>query len=247
MLRVMDDFEIQTLRSEVLRKEREKWFIAAKEQRELKELKAEKSEEEFLDFMTSAVLAKEFEVEEFQAQLDVYDEVTVKALMENVKALEVVNARIKENLKSAHVMEDGMRVFKSEDGTWGIDEHGQRFDSETHDMHIIPPTRVTAEQAEADFNERNSLLRERTEILEYQEKLDDARERSNSDDFAKDELDELNKELEAEMPEAVKLQMPDFEPSQETTLKSSFDASVELSMSEIPQQVAKQTLTPAMQ
>lgn len=242
----MDDFEIQTLRSEVLRKEREKWFIAAREQRELKELKAEKSEEEFLDFVTSAVLATEIEVQEFQAQLDIYDEATVKALMENAKALEAVNARIQKNLKSAHVMEDGTRVFKSEDGTWGIDEHGQRFDSETHDMYSIPSTRVTAEEAEKDFIERDLLEREKTEILEFQEKSDYARERSNSDDFTKEELDELGKELEAEMPGAVKRQLPDYEPSQETSLKSSFDASVELSLSELPQQVAKQTLAPTI-
>ena len=247
MLRVLEDFEIQALHSDALRKEREKWFIAAKEQRELKELKAEKLEEEFLDFAASAILATEVEVQEFQERLTVYDEATVNALIENTKALDVINAQIEENLKSAYTLEDGTRVFKSEDGTWGIDEHGQRFDSDTQDMDSIPSTKVTAEEAEKVFTQRDQLILERKQIHEYQEKLDNARERSNADDFTKEELDELDKELEAEMPESVKLQLPDYEPTQETSLKSSFDASVELSLSELPQQVTKQTLAPGMQ
>ena len=77
MFRVMEDFEIRALHCEALRKEREKWFIAAKEHRERKELKAERAEEEFLDFVTSAILATEMEVQHFQARLDVMDEATV--------------------------------------------------------------------------------------------------------------------------------------------------------------------------
>lgn len=196
--------------------------------------------------MASVVLANEFEVQKFQAQLDIYDEATVKALMENTKALEVVNERIQENLKSSHTLEDGTRVFKSEDGTWGITEHGQRFDSKSHEMDSIPPTKVTAEEAEKDFTERDLLQRERTEILEYQEKLDDARERSNSDDFTKDELDDLDKELEADMPEAVKRQLPDYEPSQEVQLTDGFKVTVTQSLSELPTTAVTQTIAPGL-
>ena len=247
MLRVMEDFEIRALHSEALRKEREKWFIAAKEHREQKELKAEKAEEEFLDFATSAILATEVEVQEFQATLDVYDEATVKALIENQEALDFIQAQIDSMLSSAYVMEDGTRVFKSEDGTWAVDEHGNRLDQETHNIDEIPQTKHTAEEYLDVKQEEHRLLQERQEIHEYQEKLDNARERSNSDDFTKEELDELEKELEAEMPETVKRQLPDYEPTQETSLKSNFDNSIELSLSELPQQVAKQTLAPGVQ
>ena len=243
----MDDFEIRALHSEDLRKEREKWFIVARDQREQQELKADKSEEAFMEFVASVILATEIEVQKFQAKLDTYDEATVKALMENTKALEAINEKIQENLKHAHTLEDGTRVYKSEDGTWGINENGQRFDVETHDMQTIPSTKVTAEEAETDFNERDMLQRERTEILEFQEKSDHAREHSNSDDFTKEELDELDKELEAEMPETVKRQLPDYEPSQEADLQSAFEASAQLSLSELPTKAFTHTLTPGMQ
>jgi len=242
----MDDFEIRALHSENLSKEREKWFIVARDQREQQELKEDKSEEAFMEFAASIILATEIEVQEFQAKLDVYDEATVKALMENTKALEAINEKIQENLKHAHTLEDGTRVYKSEDGTWGINEYGQRFDAKTHDLETIPSTKVTAEEAETDFKTRDTLQRERTEILEFQEKSDYARERSNLDDFSKEELDELDKELEAEMPMAVKRQMPDYVPSQETTVKSNFGASAEISIPEIEQDVGKQVFAPGM-
>lgn len=242
----MDNFEIRALHSENLSKEREKWFIVARDQKEQQELKADKSEEAFMELAASIILATEIEIQEFQAKLDSYDEATVKALMENTKALEVINEKIQENLNHAHTLEDGTRVYKSEDGTWVVNEHGQRFDGETHDMETIPSTKVTAEEAETDFKERDMLQRRRTEILEFQEKSDHARERSNSNDFTKEELIELDKELEAEMPLAVKRQMPDYNPSQETDMKSNFGASAELSLSETPKQIFAQTVVPSL-
>lgn len=246
MLKVMENFELQTLRSEELRDEREKWFIAAREQQEQKDIRAEKTDDELFDLATAVILATVVEVQEFQAKLDTYDEATVKALMQNQEAIEAVEARMADKLEHAYVMDDGRKVFKSEDGTWAIDSTGNRLDDSSNDIDSIPQTKFTAEEFEADTLELNKLNIERRQILEYQEKLYHARERSNSDDFTKEELDELDNELEAEMPDAVKRQMPDYEPTQETSLKSSFDASVELSLSELPQQVAKQTFAPGM-
>lgn len=243
----MEDFEIRALHSENLRKEREKWFIAAREHKERKELRVEQAEEEFLDFAVSAILATEIEVQEFQARLDTYDEATVKALMENQEALDLLQIQITEMLSSAHVMKDGTRVFKSEDGTWAVDEHGHRLDNETHDIDAISQTKVTAEEYLEVHEQKKQLMQERQELLDYQEKLDNARERSNSDDFTKDELDELDKELEADMPETVKRQLPDYKPSQEANLQSAFEASAEVSLSELPTKAVTQTIAPGMQ
>ena len=246
MLKVMENFELQALRSEELRDEREKWFIAAREQQEQKEIRAEKADDELYDLATAVILATVAEVQEFQARLDTYDEATVKALMQNQEAIEAVEARMAEKIEHAYVMDDGRKVFKSEDGTWAIDSTGNRLDDSSDNIASIPQTKFTAEEFEADTLELNKLNIERQQTLEYQEKLDNARERSNSDDFTKEELDELDMELEADMPTAVKRQMPDYEPSQETDLKSDFSASAEFSLSELPQQVTKQNLAPVM-
>ena len=246
MLRVLETFEIQALRSEHLRREREKWFIAAKDHREQKELKAERAEKEFLDFATATILATEIEIQEFQARLDIYDEATVKALIENQQALDLLQIQIADMLSTAHVMEDGTRVFKSEDGTWAVDEHGNRLDTDTHDIDQIPQTKHTAEQYLDIHEQKKQLMQERQDILDYQEKLDAARERSNSDDFTKDEMDELDKELQSEMPQAVKRQLPDYTPSQEASIKSEFEASTAISLSDLPNQAVAQTIAPGM-
>ena len=222
MLRAIDHFDIKEALQDQKDQQRKKWFIAARDQREKKTQLEERADEDFMDLASSVILATEIEVQQFQAKLDVYDEATVKALMENTQALEAVNERIQEKLGHAHTLEDGRKVFKSEDGTWAIDEDGKELGATTNDMDTIPKTKVTAEEYKADIEERNQLNTERQNILDYQEKLDDARERSTSDDFSKEELDALDMELETEMPMAVKRQLPDYDPSQETDLKSEF-------------------------
>ena len=226
MLRAIDHFDIKEALQDQKDQQRKKWFIAARDQREKKAQLEERADEDFMDYASSVILATEIEVQHFQAKLDVYDEATVKALMENTQALEAVNERIQEKLGHAHTLEDGRKVFKSEDGTWAIDEDGKELEATTNDMDIIPKTKVTAEEYKTDIEERNQLNTERQNILDYQEKLDDARERSHSDDFTREELDALDKELQTGMPMAVKRQLPNYDPSQETSLQSNFTATV---------------------
>ena len=225
MLRAIDHFEIKEALQDERDLQRTKWFIAARDDRDKKAKLEERMDDDFMELASSVILATQMEVQEFQARLDVYDEATVKALMENTQALEDVNERISEKLDQAHVLEDGRKVFKSEDGTWAVDENGSRLDSTINNMEAIPKTKVTAEEFETDTKERDQLLFERQKIIEYQEKLDHSRERSDSKDFSKEELDGLDQELEAEMPMAVKRQMPGYDPAQETRLNSDFSTS----------------------
>ena len=226
MLRAVDHFDIKEALQDQKDQQRTKWFIAAREQREKKTQLEERADDDFLDLASSVILATEIEIEQFQAKLDVYDEATVKALMENQVALDLVQTQIDSMLANTHVLEDGTRVFKSEDGTWAVDEHGDRIDSQIQDIDQIPQTKHTAEEYLDVKGQHKQLIQERRSILDYQEKLDDARERSNSDDFSKEELDTLDKELEADMPMTIKRQMSDYDPAQEKSLKSDFTSSV---------------------
>ena len=106
----------------------------------------------------------------------------------------------------------------------------------------IADGRPTWESYKEKLETRDRLEVEREAIHEYQDKLDHARERSEADDFTKEELDELDAELEADMPLAVKRQMPDYDPSQEVKLKSEFQASTAPSLSELPAQAVTQMI-----
>ena len=204
MLRAMDHFQTSRVPSVDQDYQRQKWFIAAREQRERKQEAEDKAEADLVDLAVSAITATQAEITRFHGKLDKYDEATTRALMENTEALEIIVAQLDGMLGRAHTMEDGRKVFKSADGTWAVDQDGTRLDPILDDINAIPPTPDTAEDYLAAKTEEQRLLQEREQLHAYQEKLDDARERSSEEGFTKQELDELEAELEAEMPGVVK-------------------------------------------
>lgn len=55
-----------------------------------------------------------------------------------------------------------------------------------------------------------ALEREQAEILQYQAKLDEARERLDSGEKTREEHDRFREERKAEMPDAVRAQIPEL-------------------------------------
>lgn len=201
------------------------WFIKAKEDKERRERLEEQVDDDLGSLAMSAVAATTIEIERFEAKLDSYDEATVIALMENQEALDFVNTQISALLDRAYVIEDGRRVFKSQDGSFVIDENGENVTRDEVDFDAIGPDRPTAEEYLHFLGRRNSLVNERSQIIEYQEKVDAARERIAEGDITKDELDELDAELADVMPPSVKAHVPGMNQGDEDiTLKTEFSS-----------------------
>jgi len=220
----MEDFEIQALHSDTLRKEREKWFIASKHHKEQKELKQEKAEDEFFDLVASAILADPIEVEAFRADLDTYDALTVEAIMENREILEQLYLERDAALDNAHLLEDGTHVFKSEDGVRVFDKDGKQLAPDAIDPDLIDDRRTTHEewQGITDQIKKHEIIDQK--LLDYQERLDTARERLDDRELTQEEFDELKEGIEKDMPIEVRRKLPDYDPSQETDLTSDFTA-----------------------
>lgn len=161
---------------------------------------------ELLDFALAVITASE--AAEFRVELGVYETATVSALQQNDMALDQIRAKLDPLLAKAHVMPDGRRVFKTQDGLRVFDEHGQELDAETINPEDIADYRPRWEEAEPTITEYNLLLEQRAEILAYQEKLDEAREHVDSGKMTRDEYDELREKLKNEMPEAVRVHVP---------------------------------------
>jgi len=202
--------------TETLRRQR--WYIAFREEQKRKEKLEAEAEDALSDFASAVILAQPEQIFEFNQKLDRYDEATVKALMENTEALERIEKQIQEQLKHAHVMEDGRKIFKSADGTWAVDQNGHKLDPQKDDLDLIPQTVVTAEDFLQTNDELKRLQKEHQEILDYQEKLDHARDRADKDNFSQDELDTLEQELETSMPQAVQEQLPDYKPEPQQSI-----------------------------
>lgn len=204
MFRMIDHFRGEDIRLAEQDRQRRSWFIAAKEHRKQKELVEDKAEETFIAVASAVIVATEIEIKAFQQKLDQYDTLTVQALMDNQEALAVVEHQIEAMLNRAHRMEDGRRVFKSEDGTWAVDQDGQRLDPDIDDIPSIPETRDTAEAYLEQLERKQALMQERKKLVEFQEKLDKAREHSSQGGFTKDELDELEADIEMSMPQLLR-------------------------------------------
>lgn len=176
-------------------------------QRRERDEKAEQGAEDANDIALAVISVAE--ADEFRVELDTYDTATVQALQLNDVELSRVQDRLEKLFAKAHVLPDGRRVFKTEDGTRVFDEHGQELRTEEIAPDEIADERPRWETAEAEIDKLEALKQERADILDYQQKLDAARERLDAGDMTKDEFEQLRKDLKAEMPDAVREVLPE--------------------------------------
>jgi hypothetical protein len=194
----------------------QKLFARQQEEQRLRRDRDEdlkQDEAEFLDFVMATVSADD--VAEFKGEVTRYEVATVEALQKNEEQMELSRERIEALLGKAHVLPDGRRVFKTEDGQRVFDENGTELDANIIEPDAIADERPHWESYKAEKDQLNALERERTDILDYQEKLDTARERLDSGEMTRKEFDELREELKAEMPDAVRAHVPGMEANQE--------------------------------
>lgn len=201
-----------------------RWFIKAKQDQQRREEIADKLEDNVMAVATEAIMATQMQIEEFTVKLDTYDEATVVALMENQKRLDAVQARIDTFLAQAYVMEDGRRVFVTEDGTQVFDEFGVEVAPNELDFSLIPETAPKWETVKADIDILQNLKAERAEILEFQDRVDAARERVAEGDISESDLEALDAELVDLMPASVREHVPGMEkPMPAPKLTSAFE------------------------
>ena len=106
--------------------------------------------------LAAAMITTE-QADTFRAELDAYDAATIDALFANETALDAINDKLAAVLLQAHVLEDGRRVFKTEDGTQVFDEFGHEVDADTLSPDEISGNRPTWEQFSDLLDRREAL------------------------------------------------------------------------------------------
>ena len=139
---------------------------------------------------------------QIKARLDTLAEANTKALLRNSEEMEAAQERLKEILTHALVLPDGRRVFRTEDGTRVIDEHGQEVLPEIVDPASIGDERPTWEEFERESQNLDRLEAERERLLEQQEQIDQAREDFDEGNLSAAELDALEADLGPPAPSA---------------------------------------------
>jgi hypothetical protein len=181
-----------------------RWFIKARHDHQRRGEIADKLDDGVAALSAAISVASEIQITEFRAKLDTYDSATVEALMENQQLLDAVNERIEAMLERAHVLEDGRRVFRTEDGTQVFDEQGSEVSADELDPNVIAATAPTWEAFSAEVMQRDALVQQRTEILDYQEQLDAARDQIAEGEISEADLEALDADLLDAMPDAVR-------------------------------------------
>lgn len=170
------------------------------------------------------MLATDIEIAEFTHKLDTYDAAVVDALDDNTKRLDDVKRQLDDMLARAYVMPDGRRVFKTEDGLRVFDENGAELSADEIDPDLIEDYRTKWEAFSARKGEEAKILEERQKLLEFQEKLDDARNELADGELTKHELDVLELDIDASMPMAVQRRMQGSEEQPQLDLARDFGA-----------------------
>lgn len=207
MIQLVEHFsrDIRSRHSDWLRQQR--WFFKAKERDEKRKDIEEQRADDAMSLAADIVIAAQEEIEAIRIKLDRYDEANVRALMLNQEKLDAIDAQFLELLDRAYVMSDGRRVFLTEDGTRAYDETGKEVTRDELDFDLIPKGSPTWEQHQEMMRRRQEAMRERERILEFQRKVDRARDCLDEGAIPKSELDELDADLEAAMPSSVRAQM----------------------------------------
>lgn len=199
----------------------QRFFREQEEQRERRERKEDIEDDAAELIEATALIVSASEIEDFKIDLDRYDAAMITALQRNEEELARVRESLNQYLAKAYVLSDGRRVFKTEDGQHVYDEYGQEVDASVVAPDEIADNLPRWEEVDDLVEKRNALEAERAELLEYQTKLDEARERLDSGEITQEEFDKMREDLIAAMPEAVREQIPELAEEKDADAKAS--------------------------
>ena len=195
---------------------------------------------EFIMALETALAPPE-KIAAFTVKLDRYDTATVHALMDNERDLRDVREKIDTMLMKAHVLPDGRRVFKTEDGKRVFDELGVELKAEEIAPESIGDDKPKWEMFFGSRKEERRLVEERKDLVDYQDKLDQARERTKDPKLTEGELSALDKEFGESMPDRVRKLAGEQKPEQQSELASERNPQI----AEPVQDRSRSSMTPA--
>lgn len=230
-----------------------KWFIAAKEQRLRKEKFEEKSEEAFMDFASSIIMATEADIKAFETKLDMYHEASTQALIDNQIAYELlqeqlllIDARLEGIWKHANVMDDGRRVFLNSERSQAYDEFGTEISNDEYSYDNFAADHYPVDSFLVDLKERGKVHEamkdnriERDKIHAFEGKIEEAHERIEEGNISEEDLEEMDADLIEAMPDSVKANIPELNLAENApAVQKSFSAHAS-PVNQVSQQIIK--------
>lgn len=156
-----------------------------------------------------AAMVSTMEINEYRIELTRYDVATVAALQTNERELLLARGRLNSLLARSYVLPDGRQVWKTQDNSRVFDRNGHELDPSIIDPDDIGDAYPRWEEARETIGAVDDLVRERDQLIDFQEKLDAARERLDAGDITRGEFEAMQDDLATSMPIAVRDQFPE--------------------------------------
>jgi hypothetical protein len=141
----------------------------------------------------------------------------VDKVMADIKQrLETSEIALQRMRDSAPELADGTKVFRSRKDGHVYTEDGQRLDDEQARGIEFPPDAASLEDYRAQKDAQDTALRQREEIERYQrDVLDPMKERMRDPDhvYTKDELEEIDRNVDASLPDMLREDYRSADPS----------------------------------
>ncbi len=147
----------------------------------------------------------------WEERIERLETATVAALLDNDARLRRAQQTLRDLENRAFVLPDGRRVYRTQVGDRVYDEQGNAIPASELDPRAISPERPDWNAHRIIKAEHNAALAERQELLDYQAKLDQARNTLDDRNLTADALEDLGADLESSMPAAVRQQMAEMD------------------------------------
>lgn len=185
-----------------------RWFIKAKHEHQRREDIAEKTENTATAVASAAsVVATPTQIKTFQSDLDTFDVSIIDALLEIEEKLDVLYADREALLAQAYVLDDGRRVFKSDDGTYVVDERGQAINPDEVDPDQVPDQLSRYSTFEGVNEEIDALKAEKQALHDALERNDSAREWAGEPGRTVEEIEAKRQDLLDDLPASARAKL----------------------------------------
>lgn len=165
------------------------------------------------DILIVVAMASQENVQAFRDQLNEMQQRTIERVLYLQHQRDALLAEQQQMLENAYALEDGRRVFRSEDSTYVIDENGSEVRRDVVDPDDIGDGFTSAETYLSITRRLDDNEHATSEAIQFQEQLDDLGDRLGRDELTQEELDVFIQELEYITPESFQPDM-DIDPSQ---------------------------------
>lgn len=181
------------------------WQLRDQEDRNKKAQLNQKQETEsdaVADYALSIISVEQSD--QFQSEITVFQEATTEALIHQEKLIEKARIELQEVIDQAYILEDGRKAFKDREGLKVYDIDGNELGETIITADEIPDHHPRIEDLLERREQLQILEREQTEILEFQDKLDEARDRLDRGDLTQQEFKDLRDDIYDSAPQAVR-------------------------------------------